>query len=426
MKIKQLKLQGFRGFHELTLDFNPNSPTVIIGENGVGKSSILDALAILLSHYTTPVYNPEKPTSKRLLTDEDIKHQSSHVFIEIKIQQHHQELIWSFKKYKIIYELPLLKTTQSDELTDELENFVKKTQQQLNENSQNNLPLIVCYSVSRSVLDIPLRIKSSDAFPIQSVYKECLSPTAINFRTFFDWFRTKEDLENEQIRDDNNYRDKQLEAVRMAIYALIPEFTNIRIRRSPLRMTVNKNGQELIISQLSDGEKCLLAMVGDIARRLGIANPNLVNPLEGEGIVLIDEIELHLHPQWQEKIIPQLTKTFPNVQFIITTHSPIVLSYIQPENIYLLKNTENGIIAENPQTSFGRDIVEIVENIMGISSRPSFIATKIDNLFQLIAKGELEEAKKLREEIGKEINGLDDGDLVKAGASIRRKEILNR
>jgi predicted ATP-binding protein involved in virulence len=86
---------------------------------------------------------------------------------------------------------------------------------------------------------------------------------------------------------------------------------------------------------LSDGEKCLLAMVGDLARRLAIANPDYPDALQGEAIVLIDEIELHLHPSWQRNIIPALKRTFPKCQFIITTHSPQVLSYIQPKNIYL-------------------------------------------------------------------------------------------
>lgn len=267
-----------------------------------------------------------------------------------------------------------------------------------------SLPIIVHYVVNRYIDTIPLDIEDNYSFKPIDAYDNALGENKVNFTSFFKWFRAREDLENEQIRDDNTYKDKQLEAVRNAIHILITEFENLRIRRSPLRMTVNKNGQELMINQLSDGEKCLLAMIGDIARRLAIANPNLDNPLQGEGIVLIDEIELHLHPQWQKEIISRLTATFPNLQFIITTHSPIVLSYIQPENIYLLKNTDQGIIATHPQTSYGRDIVEIIEDIMGIPSRPSFIQKQIDQLFQLIAQGDLESAKKLREDIGKQIH----------------------
>ena len=208
-------------------------------------------------------------------------------------------------------------------------------------------------------------------------------------------FRNTEDLEGERIRDDAKYQDKQLVAVRNAIHTLIPEFDDLRVRRKPLKMTVNKNGQELIINQLSDGEKCLLAMVGDIARRLAIANPSLDDPLQGEGIVLIDEIELHLHPQWQHKIIPRLTETFTNCQFIVTTHSPQVLSHVQPENIYILQSTPNGIIASHPENSYGRDSNQILEDYMGTPERPQDIKDKILEIFRVIYKNDLGQAKNL-------------------------------
>ena len=83
-------------------------------------------------------------------------------------------------------------------------------------------------------------------------------------------------------------------------------------------------------------KKSLLALVGDIARRLILANPSLENPLYGEGIVLIDEIELHLHPKWQREVINKLREVFPNIQFILTTHSPQVISEISRECLHIL------------------------------------------------------------------------------------------
>lgn len=71
-----------------------------------------------------------------------------------------------------------------------------------------------------------------------------------------------------------------------------------------------------------------MALLGDLARRIAIANPYRENPMEGEGIVLIDEIELHMHPSWQRRILGVLKQLFPNVQFIITTHSPQVLGSV--------------------------------------------------------------------------------------------------
>lgn len=119
------------------------------------------------------------------------------------------------------------------------------------------------------------------------------------------------------------FPDPHLEAVREALRQFLPEFDNLTVRRNPLRMEVEKNGERLTVNQLSDGEKCLIALIGDLARRLAIANPVLRNPLDGEGVVLIDEIDLHLHPKWQRLVVPKLRTVFPNCQFVISTHSPM-------------------------------------------------------------------------------------------------------
>lgn len=215
--------------------------------------------------------------------------------------------------------------------------------------------MAIYYRVNRSVIDISLDTDVQDLTKQTDAYEQALNGVQINFNTFFQWFKKLEDLENEVRQDEPLYRNRQLQAVREAVNSLIPDFSNLRVRRVPLRMVVTKFGQEFTINQLSDGEKCLLAMVGDLARRLAIANPSLQNPLEGEGVVLIDEIELHLHPTWQREIIPALTRTFPNCQFIVTTHSPQVVSHVEPEGIFLLEKTENGVIAKRPESSFGRD-----------------------------------------------------------------------
>lgn len=188
-------------------------------------------------------------------------------------------------------------------------------------------------------------------------------------------------------------------------------------------MTITKNGKELSIDQLSDGEKCLLAMVGDLARRLSIANPGLKDPLLGTGIVLIDEIELHLHPQWQRGMIPSLTKIFPNCQFIVTTYSPQVLSDVRPENIYILSSTEHGVSVSHPDISLGRDSNQILEEIMGVSERPVNIKNDLKLLFRLIDQGDLDKAREYQKEL-EGIIGSDDPEFAKADILIRRKGAL--
>jgi len=461
MKVKRLKMQSFRGIGDLTLEFDETSPTVLIGINGVGKSSILDCLAILLSQLigrlvfnddifipvnqgvnilgskiniqghiygnvnlypgnsNQPRYFGEQNSKIRDFSEQDITNECDETYNEIQLLLGYSSINWFIKNAR---------QGNSRNITnyqEELKAVVEEIYSQWQTNHKINFPLAVYYRVNRAVIDINLEISKDYSFEQADAYEQALNGVQISFSTFFQWFRTLEDLENETRRDTSSYRNHQLEAVRQAIYSLIPYFSNLRVRRSPLRMTVEKQGQELTVNQLSDGEKCLLAMVGDLARRLAIANPSLPDPLQGSGVVLIDEIELHLHPKWQREIIPALTRTFPNCQFIVTTHSPQVISQVKPEGIYILEKTDEGVIAKKPESSFGRDSNRILEDLMGVPARPQEIKDRLHELFRLIDEGNLDGARQLSQEIA-DIIGQDEPELVKASVSIRRKEILKR
>ncbi|MEG4455217.1 AAA family ATPase [Microcoleus sp. N9_A1] len=417
MKVKRLKMNSFRGFSDLTLEFDRDEPTVFIGINGVGKSSILDCLAILLSWLTKRIQNPN--SSGRFFNDDDIKKggKETHNKITISINDG-QELAWSLTH--------VTKGRSKDTSSNlaELKTVVDNIHNELDGTSNVALPLAIYYPTNRAVLDIPLKIRTKHSFQQITAYDEVLTGGQIDFRRFFEWFRDREDLENElRLNNYNEYRDRQLEAVRDAIANLLNGFSNLRIRRSPLRMTVDKQGDELIINQLSDGEKCLLALAGDLARRLAIANPNpSCNPLQGFGVVLIDEIELHLHPKWQRAIIPNLAKTFPNCQFIVTTHSPQVISDLKW--VHLLRSTSEGIVIERIP-SYGKDSNRILETLMGTPERPQEIQESLHELFRFIDKGELDNARRLRQELAHRM-GEEDPEFVRADWLIQRKEILNK
>ena len=130
-----------------------------------------------------------------------------------------------------------------------------------------------------------------------------------------------------------------MEAVRETIKRFLPDFTNLSVRRNPLRMEVTKKNKIVTVNQLSDGEKCLIAMLGDLARRMAIANPQNPYPLTGTGVIIIDEIDLHLHPQWQRFVVPKLLEVFPNCQFFIP---PIllILSLMFSQKVYTSWNKQ--------------------------------------------------------------------------------------
>jgi len=323
-----------------------------------------------------------------------------------------------------------------------LNDFTKHLQEKISESEERvNLPIFVYYSVGRAVLDIPLRIRERHSFKLFAAYDHALEKSGITFRSFFEWFREREDLENENRKyvnfreqpEDFCFPDPQLEAVRNALQLFLPEFENLTVRRNPLRMEVEKNGKTLTINQLSDGEKCLMAMVGDLARRMAIANVMRENPLDGDGIVLIDEIDLHLHPKWQRMVVPKLIEVFPNCQFIISTHSPNVITHVHPNNLYLLKQSETGMIAERPSESYGKTVDRILEDLMGLTTtRPDKVSTSLHKIYEQISLWQLDEAKKLIAIMKGEIDGDpelligSDPDLVKAEVLIKRKEIIGR
>lgn len=459
MQVRRLKIESFRGIGDLTLEFSDKTPTVLIGINGVGKSSVLECIAILLSQlignitqsqekfsYNNAVniqgqrihiqgnvfgnvhfYNSDNIPSQfsqdankiRHLNDQDITTGCNKTSNQITILLDSSLFTWSLTKIRE-------NDNNGDKsIEEELVSITEHINHRWQASPDISLPLAIYYRVNRSVIDISLDTEIQELTKQTDAYEQALNGVQINFNTFFQWFKKLEDLENEVRQDEPLYRNRQLQAVREAVNSLIPDFTNLRVRRVPLRMVVTKFGQEFTINQLSDGEKCLLAMVGDLARRLAIANPSLQNPLQGEGVVLIDEIELHLHPTWQREIIPALTRTFPNCQFIVTTHSPQVISHVEPEGIILLEKTENGVITKRPESSFGRDSNRILEDLMGVPARPQEIKDSLHELFQLIEEGNLEGAKQLRRQIADMI-GDDEPELAKASTSIRRKEILKR
>ena len=219
---------------------------------------------------------------------------------------------------------------------------------------------------------------------------------------------------------------RELNIVTKTIEKFIPEYSNLRVTRIPTpHMLVEKDGETIRLDQLSDGEKNMIAMIGDIARRLSIANPKMENPLEGDGIILIDEIDLHLHPLWQRVIVSKLSEVFPNCQFIISTHSPQVLSHVKAEHIFILQPKKDDVSITKPTESYGRSTDRQLEDILGVASRPKDIKEDLHNLYKLIQNQELKEAKKLIAKLEKEIEGREP-ELVKAEVLIKRKEILGK
>jgi predicted ATP-binding protein involved in virulence len=350
MKVRRLEMKSFRGFRELTLEFT-QPVSVLVGVNGAGKTSILNCLAVLLSQVSSGILS--RTGHGRRFTESDIQ-------LDAPYTQNTAEAI--FEGTPVRWTLALGRRGYPPQVSSNLtglKEIITRVQER-NAAGQYRLPLAIYYPVNRAP-DVPSRVRTHHEFGPLSAFDEALIGGGWNFRLFFEWFREREDLENEQrLRQGAAHKDPQLEAVRTAIHRLVPGFSNLRVQRYPQRMIVQKEGTALEVNQLSDGEKCLLAMAGDLGRRLALANPSLADPLSAEAVVLIDEIELHLHPGWQRMVVDALQRTFPNCQFIMTTHSPQVLSQVPAQAVILIDRFQR---KELPAGTLGRDSNSILAEI---------------------------------------------------------------
>lgn len=413
MRLNSIDITSFRGIPRLKLDF-PERITVLVGINGVGKSAVLDCTAIMLSRLIGRIRS--SAGTGRFFTDSDITNGLPWTRNEIEISFRGKPLQWNVTKTR------RGRRKQSISGLAELRREVELFRSELTEDESIRLPLAVYYPVNRAVLDIPLRIRKRHPFDRLAAYDQALSGEWSSFRVFFEWFREREDLENETRLDRLEFRDPQLQAVRKATERFLTGFEGLKVRRSPLRMVVEKDGEELHVNQLSDGEKCTLAMVGDLARRMAIANPTMADPLEGEAIVLIDEVDLHLHPGWQHRVIAALTKTFSKCQFILSTHSPSILNHVKPNSVWIFQRTKGGVRAKHPDDAYGQTTNRVLEDIMGVNARPPGVQNQLNRLFRAIDREEMTEAKRLLSNLQRKIG--EDPDLVRADVLIRRKELL--
>lgn len=223
-----------------------------------------------------------------------------------------------------------------------------------------------------------------------------------------------------------NLNSQEVEFIKKTLENFLPDYTNMRVERkvNKPQMLIDKKGQTFSMEQLSDGEKNLIALVGDIARRFAIAYPNSEDPLKENGIILIDEVDLHLHPAWQRLVIPKLVETFPNCQFFISTHSPQVISHVKHWSLFLLKNEDNKLHLESATESFGKTSDRILVDLLGVSERPEEIKDWVSETYNLIEENNLSEAQQKVEELEKLLPG--DPEWSKMNVLIKRRKILGK
>lgn len=417
MKVKKLFIKNYRGIENLVLDFHEDA-NIFIGVNGSGKSSVLDLMAILFSH-------------SRVFSDGEL------LGIDSKSIRCDAEAIEATLECEAIdttvnIDLFFSKNELRTKLNCSQPNHLETRRLEITERHDvgYEYPVVVYYPTNRAILDIPERIRGFSPQASQIEALEGALSHSLDYRSFIARFRECEHAVRDGDRQLSlfsympNYIG-QHNAVQQSIREIISGFSDLHVQKNPFDIIIQKSGRSISFSQLSDGEKCFLAMVGDLAQRLAIANPLTDCPLKGEGVVLIDEVDLHLHPQWQRMILPRMMETFPNCQFIVSTHSPQILGEMRSEYVTILVEGENGIEARKPDYEiYGQTSDVILADIMDTPKRKKEIESKLKELFGAIDSGNLTEARRIKSELESEAKDIPE--FARIELLMHRKEKLGK
>lgn len=438
MELQRLSLTNFRAFKQAEFEFKPGM-NLIVGINGVGKSSVLDAIRFILAQ-TLPKISLAKSNSKLTISESDITIGSENLSAELGFILGEQNFTCTAIKVREKYSTETRAETSDDEFSNQLDRkkridlrrnkyrgvtqiegyFLNPDEKKVLSKQKNSKeqPLAVFFSTRRSVPNGSAPSKASTSVGQSAAFADALAERELRWREFAEWWQVQVSLAEET---GKSRFGKNLQVLSETVTRFLGDVKNLRAITDPKpTLLLEKNGVTLDINFLSDGERGMISLVLDLAKRLSLANPELKNPLDGEAIVLIDELDLHLHPRWQREVVGKLTRTFPNCQFIVTTHSPQIVGEVSPENIIIL---EEGKQPYCPDQSFGMDTNWILEFLMGTHSRNPEFEQKLNMISDLIEDNELEKAQN-EIDLLKNNNLTRDPELVRLQSRLARFKLL--
>ena len=414
MKVTHLNLTNIRSIESANLRFQPGF-NLVVGVNGVGKTTILEALAFSLSRVIKHIIKLQIRTESfgadaiRIGADSmDIEcgFQIAEIEYSYLIHKTHESSVPQREKGKPreqILETPdkaefvgddikILRTiNQSDAQTkfSPIGTMVAVRDKRSNPVINSKLlgrPLAILFSTNRAVPSARKSSRVAGTGGITAAYAGAFSPRELRLGEFAAWIRAQRVISKELPSVG-----RTLAALEDIVALFLPNYKNLHLDdQHDHTLLIDRSAATLSVRQLSDGERGLLALVLDLTRRLSLANPELEDPAtEAEAVVLIDEIDLHLHPKWQRQIVHNLTEVFPKCQFIATTHSPQIIGEVKSECIHIITDGQ----VYSPTHSFGVDSSRVLEEIMEADPRTQDVHELLIRIGHEIDEDRFEQAR---------------------------------
>lgn len=357
MKINHIKIKNYKGFENKEFFF-PSNFTLIHGANATGKSTILDAISIVIGTFFIGIDGAEskglkKSEIRRSILDHSTEHQ-----LPVTIEA---DLVLKSENFRVERILNSLKGKLNYKNSNTLIQFAKLNTEQIRDKEKSNqvqLPLIAYHGTGRLWTGINERKKHAKRSSRLDGYYRCLDPKSIQQR-FFHWFRTLEDGALKFGFNKNIYN-----AFANTIITVVEDWTKIHFNWELDDIVgLTKNNEYRAFENLSDGYKTLITLTADLAYRCIKLNPQLQEKAvtDTEGVVLIDELDMHLHPKWQRDVVAKLKTAFPKIQFIVTSHSPYIIQSLKAEELISL---DGEILDHNPKDQS----LDFTTAYMGVSS----------------------------------------------------------
>lgn len=429
MQLDRLKLKNFRCYDELEIDFDPRL-TVIVGENGKGKTAIFDALAIALEPYLRCFAMPgrhicAKDVRRVPVYSADGKHiesMRSQYPVRVELQaQVGEKKVSSCKSITA----PGGEETWSENFTERAE----KLRRTLAGDENIILPVFAYYGTARMWVDSSLMSRAEEDWDSRSIgYLECLEPSS-SYNTFGRWFkRVSQDAlaagaESEKILLTKDAVQRAIDAC-LASTGFHDIYYNAQLDCFVIQ---HPDVGEMIVDDLSDGFRSILSMVADLAYRMVRLNPQAGAEavLATDGVVLIDEIDMHLHPLWQQTVLLDMQRAFPKIQFIVTTHSPQVLSSVPAESVRVLVWGRSFEGVRRVNFAMGASSAQILQDIQNVNLRSEKlpIVQDLKRYLELVSEDQWDSAEALA--LRKELDDWSRGNepaLLRADMDIRMRQ----